>query len=84
MGKFFLMKDDMKGQHYAMYKKEKQYLYLQALFDDHMALYTALFYCNEKETEPYCFKTTMYPIYQIVKKFKEIYNIDFLTIMYEV
>ena len=34
MGKFFLMKDDMKGQHYAMYKKEKQYLYLQALFDD--------------------------------------------------
>ena len=52
MGKFFLMKDDMKGQHYAMYKKEKQYLYLQALFDDHMALYTALFYCNEKETEP--------------------------------
>ena len=26
MGKFFLMKDDMKGQHYAIYKKEKQYL----------------------------------------------------------
>ena len=49
-----------------------------------MALYTALFYCNEKETEPYCFKTTIYPIYQIVKKFKEIYNLDFLTIMYEV
>ena len=69
MGKFFLMKDDMKGQHYAIYKKEKQYLYLQALFDDHMALYTALFYCNEKEyverlnadnTSPYFDKETYF------------------------
>lgn len=83
MGKAFPIHNNIKGNHFSIYKKDKRYKYLQSLFVENMVLYTALLCSKEKETKPYNFSTTIYPVYQIIKKFKDIYNLDFLSITYE-
>lgn len=55
---------------------------LKKIEEEHILFTTAISYCIKEETDTYSFITGLYPVYMIVKKYIEIYELDFCTIKY--
>lgn len=63
-----------------MFNKEE--MLFETSKKEHILLKTALMCCETIEDEKYKFKTSIYPVYLIVKKYFEVLEMDFCSIIY--
>lgn len=50
--------------------------------EEHILFATAVSCCIKTEADTYCFITGLYPVYILMKKYIEIYDLDFCTVTY--
>lgn len=55
---------------------------VQEVLKKHILFRTALMCCKETE-DNYCYTTNLYPIYLIVSKFIDTYNLDFMDVVFK-
>lgn len=55
---------------------------LNKMKEEHILFATAVSCCIKTEADTYCFITGLYPVYILMKKYIEIYDLDFCTVTY--